>query len=113
MNTITTIAATKGRGYITPEDVQAAIDAHPDDIHRVRIDLLEVLGRQTDFGAEDSGLCAFIAFRGAPTARRIPTRIYRNKEGSRCSTCDGTNAHVHGYDEQGEVPGMFDGSDWS
>jgi hypothetical protein len=95
MNTIA--ASSKSRGYITPEDVQAAIDAHHGDI-----DALEVLG-----------LCAFVAFRGAPTARRIPTRIYRNEEGRICSTCDGTHAHVHGYDEHGEVPGMFDGSDWA
>lgn len=64
MNTITSIASAAGRRYITPEDVQAAIDAHPHDIHRVRIDALEVLGKQTEFGAEDRSLCAFIAFRG-------------------------------------------------
>ena len=72
MNAITAIAAAKGLNHITPEDVQAAIDAHPDDIHRVRIDLLEVLGRQTDFGAEDSGLCAFIAFRGTVSEKVTP-----------------------------------------
>lgn len=64
MNTITAIALVKGRHYIAPEDVQAAIDAHPDDIHRVRIDALEVLGGQTGFGTEDHDLCAFVEFRG-------------------------------------------------
>jgi hypothetical protein len=43
---------------------------------------------------------------------RKPTRIERNPEGHRCAICDGTYAHVHGYDGNGEVPGMFDGSDW-
>lgn len=44
--------------------------------------------------------------------KRTPTRIFRNPEGIRCSTCDGTDAHVHGYDDQGEVPGRSDGSDF-
>jgi hypothetical protein len=48
----------------------------------------------------------------AAPAARIPTRIERNEEGHRCAICDGTYAHVHGYDAQGEVPGMFDGSRW-
>lgn len=47
-----------------------------------------------------------------PPSSRIPKRIFRNKEGERCATCDGTHAHVHGYDDRGEVPGHFDGSDW-
>ena len=44
--------------------------------------------------------------------RRVPKIIHRNQEGNRCSTCDGTYEHVHGYDDLGEVPGKFDGSDW-
>lgn len=48
----------------------------------------------------------------ASRARRVPTTIHRNTEGHRCATCDGTHAHVHGYDDQGEVPGHYDGSDW-
>lgn len=38
VNTIKSIAIAAGRLYVTPEDVQAAINAHPDDIHRVVIE---------------------------------------------------------------------------
>lgn len=65
MNCVTEIAQLDGRGYITPEDVSAALEKHGAD--RVRLDVLKVLGKQTAFGAEDSGLCAFIAWRGTPT----------------------------------------------
>jgi len=43
---------------------------------------------------------------------RIPKEFFRNKEKDRCPVCDGTHAHVHGYDDHGEVPGWFDGRDW-
>ena len=65
MNTVTDIAAQAGRKYITPEDVSKAFKLFSDDPHRVRIDVLEVLGLQTHFGAEDSSLCAFLAFKGS------------------------------------------------
>lgn len=64
MNKVTAIAARAGRDYITPEDVQEAMDENRDDPHGIRIDVLEVLGKQTAFGAEDAGLCAFVAFKG-------------------------------------------------
>lgn len=64
MNKVISIAATAGRDYITPEDVQQAMDENADDPHGIRIDVLEVLGKQTEFGTEDSGLCAFVAFKG-------------------------------------------------
>jgi hypothetical protein len=62
-NSITEISRKDGRNYITPEDVTQALEEKSDD-NAVRLDVLEVLGRQTDFGAEDGGLCAFIAWRG-------------------------------------------------
>lgn len=64
LNTVTKIANDAGRDYITPEDVQQAMKEHRNDPHRVRIDVLEVLGKQTAYGAEDSGLCSFVAFSG-------------------------------------------------
>jgi hypothetical protein len=62
MNTVTAIAAKQGRDYITPEDVSDALQDHALD--QVRLDALEVLGKQTEFGAEDRSLCAFVAFHG-------------------------------------------------
>ena len=75
MNSITEIAKKHGRDYITPEDVNEALSklrfASLDRIafvtQRVRMDVLEILARQTDFGVEDSNLCAFIAWRGNST----------------------------------------------
>lgn len=62
-NTLAAIAAENGRNYITPEDVAEAINrATP--IDRVRLDLLEILGKQTNYGVEDHSLCAFVAWHG-------------------------------------------------
>ena len=59
---VTRIADKAGRKYITPEDVGKALEAvHVD---RVRLDVLAVLGKQTGYGAEDAGLCAFVAWQG-------------------------------------------------
>lgn len=63
MNLITEIAKKHGRDYITPEDVSETINRYP-NINNIRLDVLEVLGKQTGFGAEDPGLCAFIAWKG-------------------------------------------------
>lgn len=63
MNHITKIAKARGRDYITPEDIAEALNADVDP-NIVRLDVLEVLGRQTNFGVEDRSLCAFIAFKG-------------------------------------------------
>lgn len=62
MNSIIAIAKQYGRSYVTPEDVGEALSAC--EVDTVRTDLLEILGKQTDFYAEDSSLCAFIAWRG-------------------------------------------------
>ncbi len=59
---VTRIAQKSGRDYITPEDVGDALRTVP--LERVRRDVLAVLAHQTDFGAEDSGLCAFVAWDG-------------------------------------------------
>lgn len=61
---VTRIAEKKGRLYITPEDVEEALMNIDKDV--VRIDVLAVLGKQTRFGAEDSGLCAFVAWKADP-----------------------------------------------
>ena len=66
VNSVTVIAASKSRDYITPEDVSQALRMET-NTDKVRRDVLEVLGKQTTFGAEDAGLCAFIAWRGTPT----------------------------------------------
>ena len=81
MNKVTGIAVKAGRDYITPEDVQQAMDESADDSHGIRIDVLEVLGKQTDFGAEDAGLCAFVAFKG-PNVKTEPTERLLAKVGS-------------------------------
>lgn len=78
MNKVTAIAAQAGRDYITPEDVEQAMNENADDPHAIRIDVLEVLGIQTDFGAEDAGLCAFVAFSG-PNAKISPPREAGNE----------------------------------
>jgi len=62
MNCVTTIAEKYKRDYITPEDVSEALTQYP--VMDVRLDVLEVLAQQANFGAEDSSLCAFIAWKG-------------------------------------------------
>lgn len=59
---VTRIAKKDRRDYITPEDVNDALKTTHKD--RVRLDVLAVLGKQASFGAEDSGLCAFVAWKG-------------------------------------------------
>jgi len=49
-----------GRNYITPEDVQAAIDAGAERAE-LQQEVLEVLGGE--MGAEDGTCCAFVAAR--------------------------------------------------
>lgn len=62
VNVVTHIADAQGRDYITPEDITAALRHY--SAERVRLDVLAVLGKQTHFGAEDAGLCAFVAWEG-------------------------------------------------
>jgi len=64
MNSITEIAQKNGRDYITPEDVSEAFKKSRFLSQRVRLEVLEILGKQTEYGAEDPGLCAFIAWKG-------------------------------------------------
>lgn len=59
-NAVLCIAHAAGRDYITPQDVTAAFRLHSKT--KVRLDVLEVLGGLA--GAEDRGLCAFVAWRG-------------------------------------------------
>jgi hypothetical protein len=68
MNTVTEIAKSNGRTYITPEDVSEALRSHHPTA--VCMDVLEVIGNQTEYAAEDSGLCASIAWRGAELTKR-------------------------------------------
>ena len=62
---VTRIAKKNGRDYIIPEDVKEALRTINRD--RVRLDVLAVLGKQTQFGAEDGRLCASVAWRGEST----------------------------------------------
>ena len=60
MNCVTEIAAKNNRNYITPEDVACALKDNEPEV--VRLAVLEVLARITNFYAEDYSLCAFIAW---------------------------------------------------
>jgi len=59
--TVTKVSEKAGRKYITPEDVSDALKEWP--VGRVRADVLAVIAKQTEYGCEDAGLCAFIAWR--------------------------------------------------
>ena len=61
MNSITEIAKKHRRNYITTEDISEALKKSRFSSQRVRLEVLEVLAKQTGYGAEDSSLCAFIA----------------------------------------------------
>jgi len=62
MKTIFDIAKAEGRDYVTPEDISDSIKSGcPKET--LQSDVLKLLGRQAGFGAEDSSLCAFIAWR--------------------------------------------------
>lgn len=67
MNSVIGIAKKHQRNYITPEDVSEALKLSRFASDRVRLEVLEVLAKQTDYGAEDSSLCAFIAWKGKST----------------------------------------------
>jgi hypothetical protein len=62
-NSLAAIAVRERRNYITPEDVSELLDG-PTLPVKVMRDLLEIIGKRTDFGVEDAGLCAFIAWKG-------------------------------------------------
>jgi len=63
MNSIIEIAKKHQRNYITPEDVTEALESDVPD-STVQRDTLEVLGNITKFSAENSSLCAFVAWKG-------------------------------------------------
>lgn len=67
MNSIIEIAKKHGRDYITPEDVTEALKRSRFSSQKIRLEVLEVLGKQTECGAEDSSLCAFVAWKGKST----------------------------------------------
>lgn len=54
-----------GEFYITPEGVADALDAGADPVSVAR-EVLAILGKQANVGAEDGGLCAYIAWRAMP-----------------------------------------------
>lgn len=62
MNCIINLAKANKRDYITPGDVEDALRWF--DVNQVRLDVLEVLGKHSGYGAEDVGLCAFVAWEG-------------------------------------------------
>jgi len=53
---------TSGRKYITPTDVSKAILLGRKPV-AIALDVLNVIGGQTEYGIEDASLCAFIAAR--------------------------------------------------
>jgi hypothetical protein len=63
-NCVITIAKANDRVYITPEDITEAFKSN--DETTVRLDVLEVLGDISGFGAEDRSLCAYVAYMGKP-----------------------------------------------
>lgn len=65
------IAEAAGRDYVTPEDVQDAIDGGVPMVDLWQ-ELLGILGGATTFGLEDRGLCCFVAHRFTPT-RPLPS----------------------------------------
>lgn len=63
INSLITIATKNGRDYVTPEDVDEAFKSGI-EANIVRLEVLQIIGKQTEFGIEDSSLCAFIAYKG-------------------------------------------------
>lgn len=55
------VRAAGGRDYVTPEDVAAAVEEDGASAAEVQLEVLRILGRTTGWGAEDAGLCAFVA----------------------------------------------------
>ena len=64
MNSIIEIARKNGRDYVTPKDVLEALKQSRFSSQKVRLEILEILAKQTNYEVEDSNLCAFIAWRG-------------------------------------------------
>ena len=65
MNLIIEVAKTKRtEKYVTPEDVTYALSQRRFSSTDIRMNMLEILGNQTEYGAEDASLCAFLAWKG-------------------------------------------------
>ena len=58
-NCICEIAKNEGREYMTPEDVEYALELYPEEF--VQKCVLEIIGKYTPFGIEDVSLCAFVS----------------------------------------------------
>ena len=66
MNSVIEIAKKHGRKYITPEDITEALENDCPET-KIQLDVLQVLGNITGYGAEDKSLCAFVAWKGNST----------------------------------------------
>lgn len=65
MNKVIEVAISKRKEkYITPEDVTDALGQGRFTTQLVQKDLLEILGKQTNYGIEDYSLCAYVAWKG-------------------------------------------------
>ena len=64
MSVLTDAADADGRDYITPQDVGGLLTQYPERVEVIRLAVLEVLGYNIGYGAEDLGLCAWLAWRG-------------------------------------------------
>ena len=64
MNIIAEQAKSQGRDYATAEDIVALIDKG-EDITKLRLDALEILGNGGGVGCEDAKGFAFVAWLGA------------------------------------------------
>jgi hypothetical protein len=58
--TVFELADAAKRHYITPEDVTAALESGA-TAESVRLNVLQVIGKMSKYGIEDSSLCAFNA----------------------------------------------------
>lgn len=67
--TIMKIAAREGRDYATPEDVSESLEE--EKANMVRCELLKIIAghHPTLRYAEDTDLCAYIAWRGIPSKK--------------------------------------------
>lgn len=54
----------RSRKYITPDDVTDALKDARFTTPQVRLNLLEIMGKQTGFGITQPALCAYLAWKG-------------------------------------------------
>lgn len=62
MKNIFDIAKEHGRDYITPEDITESIKSEYPHFSLMK-DVLATIGKQNEFGCEDTSLCAFVALK--------------------------------------------------